>query len=100
MTETLLDPHIHEMHKAALSMIHDGDNDGYLALYWINEWIKSPSVTYDEDLWEKGIKQERATDAHPNNFGWRFNNSCTELNDNSRGYHAISKAYKRSGGLR
>ena len=97
MTE-LLDPIIFEMKKATMGMIHDGNNAGYLALYWINEWIKSPSVTLDEDLFfEHRIKRGRATHPSPNNFAWRFNNSG-ELGEGTHAYGAIKTAYEIAGG--
>lgn len=96
MTE-LLDPFIFEMKKAAMGMIHDGDNHGYIVLYWINEWIKYPSSTLDEDLFfERRIKKDIPTMPHPDNFAWRFNSS-SELGKDTRAYGAIKIAYQKAG---
>lgn len=78
-------------------MIVRGDDNGHLALYWINRWIKNPSVTLDEDLYEKGIEKRVATDAHPDNFAWRFNNSG-ELGKDTYAYYAIKTVYLMAGG--
>jgi hypothetical protein len=89
-----LDPNIFKMKKCAEELIAKGDDDGLLALYWINRWIKNPTEVCDEDHLDKtNEKRFKPLFVHPNNFAWAFNCS-SELDPNTHAYYAIYKVHR------
>jgi hypothetical protein len=92
---------IFKMRDRANELITKGDDSGYLAMFWINKWIKNKPTTGDEDYFEQtGKHRQVPLYVHPGNFAWAFNCS-TEIGKDchhSYGYNAIEKVYLLAGG--
>jgi hypothetical protein len=79
-------PTIEEMKSKAEEQIKDGNDDGLLALYWINYFIKD--------------KREKPVPCHPDNISWFFNNPM-DLDHNwchAHAWTALCNVWKECGG--
>ena len=91
---------IFTMYNRANKQAADGDDRGYLALFWIKYWIKTKPTSFDADHHDKtGIIRHVPLYVHPRNFAWAFNRSSEIGKESgSLAYQAIENVYELAGG--